>query len=175
MATKASDWVVKPALCLDLDGTIRYNKNDPSEAGFINRADDIALYPDVEAKLHEYRNNGWLIVGVSNQGGVAFGYKTGLDVDAEVQRTLDLFEQNPFHTIQISFHHPYGTLEPYNHRSLGRKPDTGMLVMAEQLAFEASIVIDWDSSIMVGDRDEDRELAENARIGFVWANDFFGR
>lgn len=31
-ATKASDWIVKPALVCDLDGTIRYNKNDPEAA-----------------------------------------------------------------------------------------------------------------------------------------------
>ena len=41
--TKASDWVVKPALVCDLDGTVRFNKDDPE--GFINRPEEVALYP----------------------------------------------------------------------------------------------------------------------------------
>lgn len=162
---------LRPALCLDLDGTIRYSRNGE----FINGAGDVAVFPDVETKLREYRDRGYLIFGVSNQGGVAFGHKTTIDVDEELSVTLVAFDRNPFHIIKTCFHHEYGTVEPYNHRSLCRKPDIGLLALLEAEVFDLGIVVDWDESIFVGDRPEDEECAANARITFIHANEFFDR
>lgn len=163
--------VLKPALCLDLDGTVRYSLNGK----FINKPEDIALFPDVEAKIWQYRNEGYLIFGITNQGGVAYGYKTPQDNDAEIDKTCSLFGQNPFHIIKSCLHHPKGSHEPYNHRSLLRKPDVGMLALCEVDAWEAGFIVDWDNSIFVGDRPEDMECAERAGIEFQWAWQFFGR
>ena len=186
MATKASDWVLRPALCVDLDGTVRFNKNDPK--GFINRVEEIALFPGVEEKLWLYRDGGTifgseadyhvpehLIFGVSNQGGVAFGFKDWGGVDEEARRTAELFERNPFHIMKFCLHHERGDVEPYCHRSLARKPDIGMLAQMEVEAFGEGYVVDWDQSMMVGDREEDQELARRAGIDFRWADVFFGR
>lgn len=162
---------LKPALCLDLDGTIRYSKNGE----FINGAGDVAVFPDVEERLWVYRNNGYLIFGASNQGGVAFGYKTVVDIDEELSVTLLAFDRNPFHIIKTCFHHEEGTVEPYNHRSLCRKPDIGMLALLEAEVWGHGIVVDWNESIFVGDRAEDEECARRAGISFVHADEFFGR
>ncbi len=162
---------VKPALCLDLDGTIRYSK----KGDFINTPDDIALFDDVEEKVWSYRNAGYLIFGVSNQGGVAYGHKLPADVDAEIARTVGLFKRSPFHIIKSCLHHPQGICEPFNHRSLLRKPYLGMLAVCEMEAWEAGYIVDWDNSVFVGDREEDRQCARNADITFYWANDFFQR
>ncbi len=170
---KASDWVVKPALICDLDGTIRFNKDDPE--GFINRWQDVKLYPGVERKLWEYRDNGYLVFGISNQGGVAFGYKDQPGVDAEIARTVELFGRNPFHVIKCCLHHEGGHIEPWNHRSLFRKPDVGMLAAIERECFDEGYVVDWDKSLMVGDRNEDAECARRAGVAFEWADTFFGR
>jgi HAD superfamily hydrolase (TIGR01662 family) len=170
---RALDWVVKPALCVDLDGTVRFNKDDPE--GFINRAEEVAVYPDVEAVLWKWRDRGYLIFGVSNQGGVAYGFKTPAIVQGELARTFELFRRNPFHAVRQSFHCPEGTVEPYRYRSLCRKPDVGMLALLESEAFDAGYVVDWDRSIVVGDREEDRELANRAGTDFLWADNFFGR
>lgn len=185
-ALRASDWTVKPALCLDLDGTIRFNRDDP--AGFINTVAQIALFDDVEDRLWLWREGGvifgadgdydvppHLIFGISNQGGAAFGYKTSVDVDREIERTVDLFERNPFHIIKCCLHHEKGTVEHYAHRSLLRKPDIGMLALMEVECFEESIIVDWDSSLFVGDRGEDEECARRANIRFAHADEFFGR
>ena len=162
-----------PVLCLDLDGTVRYNKNDPN--GFINKPEDIALYDGVEAKLWEYRDKGYLILGISNQGGVAFGHKTPEVVDAEVDAMLDIFERDPFDIVKCCLHHENGTKFPWNRRSLLRKPNIGMLVLMEMEAFKSGYLIDWDNSLFVGDRPEDEQCAKNAGIPFQWANEFFGR
>jgi D-glycero-D-manno-heptose 1,7-bisphosphate phosphatase len=164
-------YTLMPALVLDLDGTIRLSKS----GDFINGPGDVALFGDVEAKLWEYREKGFIICGVSNQGGVAFGYKLPFDAEAELDAMLALFSRPPFHIIKQAYHHPKGTVHPWNYRSLLRKPDIGMLVLCEIDAWEAHIVIDWDASLMVGDRQEDRECAERAGITFQDANDFFGR
>lgn len=162
---------IQPALCLDLDGTIRYSLN----GDFINKPEDVALYPDVEAKIWDFRERGYLIFGITNQGGVAYGFKTPQDNDAEIEATIRLFERNPFHAIHSCLHHPGGNQHPYNHRSMFRKPQIGMLVQCEMDAWEAGYIVDWDKSLFVGDRPEDEECARNAGIEFQWAKDFFGR
>jgi D-glycero-D-manno-heptose 1,7-bisphosphate phosphatase len=162
---------IKPALCLDLDGTIRHSKSGE----FINGPLDVALFPDVEAKLWEYRKKGYLIFGISNQGGVAYGFKSFLTNDQEIEATINLFKENPFHIVKCCFHHPKGSIEPWNHRSLLRKPDIGMLVLCEVEAFDLGYVIDWDNSLFVGDRLEDEQCAERAGLRFISANEFFGR
>lgn len=159
------------ALCLDLDGTVRYSRNGT----FIEKPDDIALFPDVEAKLWEYRDKDYLILGVSNQGGVAYGYKTPAQANAEVEVMCGLFQRDPFHIIKQCFHHEEGTVPPYNIRSLFRKPGTGMLALMEVELYEEGYIVDWDNSLFVGDRQEDEECARNAGIPFQWAERFFNR
>jgi D-glycero-D-manno-heptose 1,7-bisphosphate phosphatase len=153
----------KLALCLDLDGTIRHSKN----GDFIDGPDDIALFDGVEAKIWAYRDAGFLVFGISNQGGVAYGHKTPKDVEAELKATLALFERNPFHIVKQCYHMEGGEVEPYNLRSLLRKPNIGMLALCEVEAFEAGFMIDWNNSAFIGDRDEDRQCAESAGMRFI--------
>ena len=163
---------VIPALCLDLDGTVRYSKNGE----FINSPDDIALFDGVEEQIWEYRDKGYLILGITNQGGVAFGFKSVSGYDAEIEVMTSLFSRgNPFNIITACFHHEDGTVEPFCHGSLLRKPNSGMLALCEVEAYERGIIVDWDNSIFVGDRPEDEQCAANAGVSFLWANEFFNR
>jgi D-glycero-D-manno-heptose 1,7-bisphosphate phosphatase len=162
---------LRPALCLDLDGTVRYS----AEGKFINKPDDVRLYDGVEAKLWEYRDNNYLIFGISNQGGVAYGLKTPQGNEAELDAMIRLFKRNPFQIIKCCYHDGRGKVEPFNHRSLLRKPDYGMLVLCEVEAYQAGYIVDWGNSLMVGDRPEDQQVAANAGIEFQWAHEFFGR
>ena len=163
---------LKPALCLDLDGTIQHSN---SGAKFITGPADVALYPDVEAKLWEYRNEGYLIAGITNQGGVAYGFKTAQGFQDELDALMTQFDSNPFHCVCRCYSHENGTVEPYNHRSLLRKPGIGMLAVIEAEAVIRGYTIDWDNSILVGDMEDDRQCAENAGIAFQWAWNFFNR
>lgn len=165
--------VLKGAAIFDLDGTIRYSK-----AGkFISKPDDIALFDGVEKTLWSYREErDYLIIAISNQGGVAFGIKTWKQEEAEIDATLALFERNPFHLVKTCWFHEKGKDPVFGHRSLFRKPDIGMLAMCEFECFNAGIMIDWEHSLFVGDRPEDEECAKRAGIEhFYWAWDFFGR
>ena len=165
------DYKVSPALCLDFDGTIRYSRHGK----FINRPADIVLFDGVEEKIWEYRDNGYLIFGITNQGGIAFGIRSVSDDQVILDATRALFKRDPFHIIRVCYHHPDGKFEPYNHRSLLRKPDIGMLALCEADAWEKGHIVDWDASLFVGDRPEDELCSRNAGIGFRWADDFFGR
>lgn len=168
-----------PALCLDLDGTVRRSKRGESE--FINGPDDVELYPGAEEKIWEYRDKGYLIFGLTNQGGVAYGYKTPDQVNAEIDAMFSLFQRSeqgmgPFHSLKSCYHMEGEKASfPYNRRSLLRKPEIGMLVLMEVEAFDGGFLVDWDASLFVGDRLEDQQCAINAQIPFQWAKDFFGR
>jgi D-glycero-D-manno-heptose 1,7-bisphosphate phosphatase len=160
----------RPALCLDMDGTVRYAKS----GGFIKGCDDIALFDGIEDRILAYKDRGFLIYGVSNQGGIAHGHRTSEQVKKEFAATLALFSQpHPFERIVYCPSDPRGNVEPYCYRSLMRKPDYGLLVIVVYQKFEEDgTVIDWLNSLFVGDREEDQQCAANAGIPFQWAEDF---
>lgn len=159
----------KPALCLDWDGTIRRSKSGHK---IIKNWEDIELIPGVEDQINWYKKAGYLIIGISNQGGVAFGYKLPMEIERERDATLELFKLNPFHIIKMCYHHEEGSINPYNFRSILRKPNTGMLAIAEFDAYNAGYILDWNNSLFVGDRPEDEQCAKNADIKFMHINEF---
>lgn len=160
---------IVPALCLDFDGTIRRSK---SGATFIKNFEDIELMPNIEKIIWKYKQMGWLILGISNQAGVAHGFKLPMEIELEMDTTLKLFKVNPFHIVKFCYHDGKGKIEPYNHRSLLRKPDIGMLAIMEMEAWDKGYVIDWDNSLFVGDRTEDEQCAKNAGIKFRHIDSF---
>lgn len=160
---------VVPALCLDFDGTIRVSKSGKT---FIENENDIKLIDGIEKIIWRYRDMGWLIIGISNQGGVAYGVKRPSHVEREMKTTFDLFHRNPFHVVKYCYHMEGGKVEPFNHRSMLRKPNIGMLALAEFEAWNNGYMPDWDKSIFVGDRPEDEECAKNANIKFIHIDNF---
>lgn len=161
---------MQPALLLDLDGTVRHNPTGK----FINQLGQQALLPDVEARIWEYKERGYLVIGVSNQGGVAFGIMTPELEQALVAETRTLFDRDPFDAMFVCYAMPNGKLPQFSYRSLCRKPEYGMLVQAELHFYAQGIIIDWENSLMVGDREEDRAAAQTAGVYYKHAADFFG-
>src|SRR4051812_18003316 len=84
-----------PVLYLDLDGTVRKGKDELGH--FVNNASEVEVFPEVPALLANYKRQGWRIIGVSNQGGIALGYLTLKDCGelmAETQRQCNgLFDK----------------------------------------------------------------------------------
>lgn len=164
------DYQVKPALVLDFDGTIRRSK---SGATFIKDRADIEMMPGVDELIYEYKKAGFLIIGLTNQGGVAHGFKTLDDIYSEIEATKALFREGTFDYVAFSPFEEKGTVFPYNHRSLVRKPYYGGLAFIEMVFFENSrVVVDWDSSLFVGDRSEDCECATQAGVEFMHIDEF---
>jgi D-glycero-D-manno-heptose 1,7-bisphosphate phosphatase len=165
-----------PALCLDLDGTVRGSRSGT----YFGPASptDVELLPNVSDRVWAARDAGFYIVGVSNQGVVGYGSKTEVEVEAIEMATRRAFPQgDPFHDILMAYALPAssgGKVPPHHVRSLLRKPGYGMLVLAEERARTRGILLDWDRSLMVGDRPEDEGCARAAGVTFAWAKDYFG-
>jgi len=158
-----------PVLCMDLDGTVRRSKSGKI---FIEGPNDIELMPGIEKILWRYREMGFVIVGVSNQGGVAHGFKTCQDIQDELDATIILFNLNPFTVVKCCMNDRKGNTPPYYFRSFCRKPDIGMLVLIEGELWENGIISDWDNALLVGDRPEDEECAKRAGIKFRHIDSF---
>ncbi len=154
-------------LFLDLGGTIRKppeKMGDPDEVEIIVGADKAVDY---------YHHQQWLIVGVTNQGGVAAGYKTLAGCIRKQQRTLALFPE--LHAILFCPDFEgrecwrvdlFGGVENIAHLTPDlsgsfRKPGSGML----QLALRQFSALPQDC-LMVGDQPADRGAAIAAAIEF---------
>lgn len=162
-----------PALVCDFDGTIRYS----SDGEFINCPDDVCLYEGVIEKIWEYRNHGYLPVGLTNQGGVAHGYKTARDVANEIERMQEIcYERDqkwPFFAVHAALAMEDSQVSRFSRYSLDRKPRYGGLaILAHKVHNQHGMYIDWAESIMTGDKETDMECADEADIEFIWAEHF---
>ena len=168
-------------LFLDLDGTCRRTK---SGATFINDPYDQELIPGVEdaiARYHDYK-----IIGVTNQGGVIAGYKSLENCFEEQHQTLKLLPQmslllfctdngNTMFRLSRQGLKMHGMsiigmpimTNRSNHFGNFRKPNPGMIVFGMKYSGET-----LEEVLMVGDRSEDEQAANNANIPFMWAEDW---
>lgn len=169
-------------LILDLDGTVRQPK---SGAKFITDPLDQEIIPGSQVAIANYKSQGWLIVGATNQGGVAAGYKQLEDAITEQHQTLRLcpeitciyfcpdyqglhcwlcciepvVESSPIHTA-------WGT----EFSGTYRKPGAGMLNAA--IKNHLGLRLPEHQILYVGDREEDKGASAN--IPFMWASDWWG-
>jgi D-glycero-D-manno-heptose 1,7-bisphosphate phosphatase len=159
-----------PVLWLDLDGTVRHNRHDPD--GYVNDADDVAVFTEVPGLMEQYVEAGWRIAGITNQGGIALGIIGEQDVMAAILRTQELVGGH-FDKVGWCPHHP-DAADPTVAICWCRKPRIGMI---------ASLAYDLHQDhpderyppsmgLLVGDSECDRDAAENAGLPFMWAADW---
>lgn len=159
-----------PILFLDLDGTVR--KGFDELGRFVNKADDVELFPRMAERLLSYKQKGWRIVGVTNQGGIATGQLAFEDAAAAILRTQEL-TGNAFDRIMMCQHHP-DAHDPEMANCFCRKPKMGMLVLAQNVLSldHTDEMYPPHLALMVGDRPEDEKCAESAGVKFKWAADW---
>jgi len=154
----------KPALFLDFDGTVRGVVEDPARAkkgGF--RAPycptEVEVFPQVADILEMWDDNGYFLVGATNQSGVGRG-------DLQESDALECIDET-VNQIGIGFPVFYSTAK----KTADYKPAIGMGLDA----IEKHGPFDLENSIMVGDnhRQGDENFAYNLGIQFVHADDFF--
>lgn len=178
-------------LFLDLDGTVRKTKSGKT---FINDPVDQCLIDGVGEALNHYSTKGWHIVGITNQGGVAAGFKSLDSAIAEQHVTLTLCPQiksiyfcPDMEGNQCFYVNQEGrTVAVHEHWKkyadlIGtyRKPNAGMLWLASQHenweSVPAATPHKFSDDWMIGDRQEDFECAKAAGINFMWADVWQGR
>ena len=159
-------------LLVDLDGTVRRSTNGE----FINKPEEQEPIPEVKILLDKFLEKGWNIIGISNQGGIQYGYKTLADCKKEMQITLSqipCIQEIYFcpdmdglecHIISVNDNKYIPPQKDYNFR----KPGTGMIkLIKKEFKLRSSNII-----LMVGDREEDRLAASNAGIDFMFVHDW---
>lgn len=164
---------LKKALFLDLDGTVRFSKGP--KAPFIESVDDIVVYKEIPDILKKFKDEGWLIIAISNQGGVAHGFRSLMDVVNEMNRTSELTNEL-FDYFNFCVYDPKGSVAEYKLDTPSRKPGYGMLVEAafyfKTVQNSNRCIIDFANSMMVGDRPEDQLCAKGANVKFCDAETF---
>ena len=138
------------ALFLDRDGVINH---DPGDYTFT--LEEFVILPTVVEALKLATDNGFKIIIITNQGGIAKGLYTHEVVHSMHQKLASICEDGGVEITAVYYspHHPdFGN-------SLSRKP--GSLLIERALARYA---IDPDKSVMIGDRDRDVVCANGAGV-----------
>ena len=149
-----------PAIFLDRDGTIN------EEMGYINHIDRFNIFPFVAESIKNFRDNGFKIIVVTNQSGIARGYFTEELLNEVHQNLINYLNENGTKVEGIYYcpHHPREGKGKYKKDCNCRKPKPGLI---ERAIKEHDI--DLKKSYMIGDRFKDMEFARNLNItsGFV--------
>ena len=151
------------------------------------------LLPGVKDAISRHERQGDICCVVTNQGGVAAGYKTLDSAIEEVQYAMDLlpyismawlcpdFEgqecyvvwRNAGRSSNPSGDDIWRVIKNYptapEFVGLYRKPDSGMLLAACDVH---GFIPSPETCLMVGDMESDRLAAKNANVSFQWASEW---
>lgn len=139
---------------LDRDGVL--NKDDPD---YVYEVSKLRIFPGVPEGLQLLKQEGFLLIVVTNQSGIS----QGLYTEEQMQRCHEYLQENCRHAIDRFYFSPY---HPTVTNSLLRKPDT--------LMFEKAIAkfnISPSKSWMVGDRGRDIIPARHLGIKTIQIGD----
>ncbi|MCX8030662.1 MAG: lipopolysaccharide heptosyltransferase II [Thermodesulfovibrionales bacterium] len=126
------------AVFFDRDGTLC------EDANYLRRWEDLKIFPQIY-HLKKLREKGYLLIGVSNQSGIARGI---IDEDFVKAVNKEFIDKYFFHDFFYCPHHP-------DEKCSCRKPELSMI-------FEAKIKykINLKESFVVGDKESDIMLAK---------------
>ena len=134
-----------------------------------NTPQEVELLPGVMPVLSRYAADGWRLVIVSNQGGVAGGFFSEAQAWAVQQRVIDLVGL-PIAASYLCPHAPEGIVSEYAVDCPNRKPKPGFVLTAlDRFGARAG------DCLFVGDSITDQQAADAAGVPYQWADRFFGR
>ena len=136
------------AVFLDRDGTIIQDRN------YLNRPEDVAIFPGAAKALHSLAKAGFKLVIVSNQSGIGRGYFTLAEADKVNEHLCRELARDHVH-----FEKVYIAPEAPDQPSRGRKPSPQFLFDARD-EFNLNLA----QSFMVGDKLIDLECGWNAGV-----------
>jgi D-glycero-D-manno-heptose 1,7-bisphosphate phosphatase len=141
------------AVFLDRDGTLVHPYHYPS------RPEHLRIYESIGPALHRLQNQGFALVLVTNQSGIARGYFTEEDLSlmhAHLQYSLAACDVT-LDGIYFCPHHPDGVIPELAIRCDCRKPRPGMILQAAH-QLELDVATSW----FVGDTLDDVEAGNRA-------------
>jgi histidinol-phosphate phosphatase family protein len=168
IATPAFKWPPEEcnnkALFLDIDGTLRETEHLPNK--YPTAESEVQLLHDasrMRAVLEGYRAQGYKLIGISNQSGIAKGTLAADTTAKLMARTRELlgYSEDEF---PITFcPHQAAPVTCYC-----RKPQSGQGVQAIE-----KYKLDPTASLMVGDQKTDETFAARLKIPFMSAKQFW--
>jgi heptosyltransferase-2 len=129
----------KRAVFLDRDGTIIEDKN------YLNKFDDIEVFPEAKESLQRLKNEGFKLIGITNQSGIARGI---VDKDFILKSNLYLKDKLGIDDFYYCPHHP-------DEHCACRKPEPMMALIAR-----IKHMIKLRDSYVIGDKESDVLLAK---------------
>jgi histidinol-phosphate phosphatase family protein len=144
-------------IILDYDGTLRKTKSGEKYPKIV---EDIEILPNRTETLKEYQRKGFILLGVSNQSGVAKGELT--------LETADNFFKHTNKLLGLDIDYKFCPHGFFPQVCYCRKPIPGLGV-----EFIEKYKLNPAQCIMVGDRTTDKTFASRCGFKFVKADEFF--
>ena len=145
------------AILFDYDGTLRRTKSGEHYPTDVN---DIEIIPGRIAKLIDLQMQGYILLGVSNQSGIAKGLLSDETAIACFEKTNEMLGVN------IDYRYCGHSVPPIT--CYCRKPGVGLGV-----EFIEKYKLDPSQSTMVGDLTSDKTFAKRCGFKYVDAANFF--
>jgi HAD superfamily hydrolase (TIGR01662 family) len=158
---KKEDGYVNKALFLDIDGTLRETEDLTNK--YPTKPSECKLITDRETmrnKLDKYIADGYDLIGVSNQSGIAKGVLTEKEASACFDKTLELLGYTDDQITILFCPHRSVPISCYC-----RKPQSGLGMWAIE-----NYMLNPEECIMVGDRGTDKSFAERLGFKFIEAS-----
>lgn len=145
---------MQKALFLDRDGVINIEKE------YLYKIEDFEFIDGIFELCKYFLDQGYLIVVVTNQSGIARKYYTQDQFDCLTTWMIEEFQKHNIKISKVYFcpHHP-----DISGVCSCRKPKPGMLLEAAQ-----EFSIDLKHSVMVGDKERDIEAGLNAGLSTTY-------
>lgn len=150
---------------LDRDGTIN------EEVTYLYRPEELVILPGVPKAIRNLRSNGFCIVVVTNQAGIARGYYTAEQMHRLHRHLNEQLKKEGAWIDRFYYcpHHPDHGIGEYRKACRCRKPGIGMFEMAEQ-----DYEIDKSRSYMIGDKRIDVQAGHNYGIKGILVGTGYG-
>lgn len=146
---------MRKAVFFDRDGVLNVDK------GYLSRIEDFEWIDGAKEAISWLTAQGYVVIVVTNQSGVARGYYTEDDVK-RLHAWMCQQAEAAGGTITAVYYCPYlegAPIEAYDKKSSWRKPEPGMILQAA-----TDWNIDLSASVMIGDMPRDVECGERAGV-----------
>lgn len=146
----------RPAVFLDRDGVLNH---DP---GYVHRVQDLKVLVGVSSSLKKLHEAGFLLVVITNQGGIArekFTVEDTVKFNHALAEAIGLQSGAEIDGFYVCPHHPDGTDKTLAIECECRKPGIALVMQAK-----TEHNIDLSKSFFIGDRKSDIECGIRAGI-----------
>ena len=154
------------AIFLDRDGTVIVERN------YLKDISQISLEKNVLPALKHLHQEGFLLILVTTQSGIARGYFSEETFQATNNYLVHLLlkEGIPITATFYCPHHPTEGLAPYQKKCDCRKPKPDLIYQAQK-AFNINLA----TSYMIGDKPSDIEAGQAAGVPSILVQSGYGR